>query len=188
MNWRNTAETYGLAARLLHGVVALVVIGLIGVGLYMSRLDPSPAAFKIYALHKAVGITVLALVALRLVWRFSNIHPLALPTHKKWEKLLASLIHWFFYTALILMPLSGWIMSSAKGFSVSVFGLFTLPDLVKPSEDLARFAADFHEILAYILIGAIGLHLAGALKHHIIDRDDTLRRMILPRRRKDTAP
>jgi cytochrome b561 len=71
-------------------------------------------------------------------------------------------------------------MSSAKGFSVSVFGLFTLPDLVRPNEDLAEVAVEVHEIVAYTMIVMIGLHFAGAMKHHVIDRDSTLRRM-LPR-------
>jgi cytochrome b561 len=101
-----------------------------------------------------------------------------LPTHAKWEKFLATLVHIFLYFAIIGMPLSGWIMSSAKNFPVSVFNQFTLPNLVGPSEEIAKLAADFHELTAYALIAAIVLHFAGAMKHHVIDKDGTLRRMI----------
>lgn len=178
MGLRNTQDEYGAVAKGFHWAVALLVIGVICAGLYMVNLDLSPAKLQIYALHKSVGITILVLVALRLVWRFSNAHPAALPTHRPWEKILARIVHALLYLSLFLMPLSGWVMSSAKGFSVSVFDLFTLPDLVRPDEALAKQAVLVHKTVAYTLIVMIGLHLAGALKHHVIDRDKTLRRML----------
>ncbi len=178
MIWRNTTTRYGAVAQGFHWLVALLVIALLAVGLYMTRLEPSPDMFKIYALHKSVGITVLTLAVLRLVWKLSNPHPQALPTHQQWEKFMARLVHVFLYFAIIGMPLSGWIMSSAKGFPVSVFGWFTLPDLVGTSKDIGKLANQFHELTAYALIAAIVLHFAGAMKHHIIDRDGTLRRMV----------
>lgn len=178
MTLRNTLQAYGSVAKGFHWIVALGVIGLLGMGLYMTRLDPSPAMFQIYALHKSIGITILALAVLRVLWRFSNPHPQSLPNHLPWEKALSRVIHFLLYVSLFVMPLSGWIMSSAKGFSVSVFGWFTLPDFVKPNDALAGLAADIHEIAAYTLIVMVGLHFAGALKHHVIDRDSTLRRML----------
>lgn len=178
MIWRNTGEEYGAVAKSFHWLIALLVIIMLGVGLYMSGLDPSPKMFQIYALHKSLGITILFLVILRLLWRLTNGVPIPLPNHKAWEKILAKIIHSLLYLSLLAMPLSGWIMSSAKGFSVSVFNWFTLPDLVKPDDHLAELAVEFHELVAYSLIGMILLHIAGALKHHLIDRDDTLRRML----------
>lgn len=178
MIWRNTAARYGVVAQGFHWVVALCVIGLLIVGLLMTNMKPSPDMFKIYALHKSVGITVLSLAVLRLIWKLSNPKPHSLPTHQKWERFLAHLTHIFFYFAIIGMPLSGWIMSSAKGFPVSVFGLFTLPDLVGTSAEIGKLANQFHELTAYALIAAIALHFAGAMKHHVIDKDSTLRRMI----------
>lgn len=178
MIWRNTVERYGTVAQGFHWIVGLCVIGLLAMGLYMTSLDPTPAAFKLYALHKSVGIVVLALAVLRLVWKITNAHPRALPTHAAWERILARLTHVFLYFAIIGMPLSGWIMSSAKNFPVSVFGWFTLPNLVGPSEEIARAAAQFHGLAAWALIAAIALHFAGALKHHVIDKDGTLRRMV----------
>lgn len=178
MIWRNTVKRYGAVAQGFHWLVALCVICLLGVGLYMTRLDPSPTVFKIYALHKSIGITVLSLAVLRLIWKLTNPHPQALATHAVWEKFLARLIHVFLYFAIIGMPLSGWIMSSAKNFPVSVFNLFTLPNLVGPSEDIARAAVMFHGLTAWVLMAAIFLHVAGALKHHVMDKDATLTRMV----------
>jgi len=176
--WRNTSERYGAVAKGFHWVIALLVVVMLCVGLYMSGLDPSPQMFQLYAVHKSVGITVLLLVLLRLLWRLTNGVPIPLPNLKIWEKSLARVIHGLLYTALLVMPLSGWIMSSAKGFSVSVFNSFTLPDMVRPDDGLAELAETIHELTAYTLIGMIALHFAGAMKHHLIDRDDTLRRML----------
>ena len=180
MIWRNTTERYGIVAQGFHWIVALCVIGLLIVGLLMTEMKQGPDMFKVYALHKSVGITVLVLAVLHLIWKLSNAHPRSLPTHQKWEKFLATLVHVFLYFAIIGMPLSGWIMSSAKGYPVNLFWIegLTLPNLVGPSEEVAKRANQFHELAAYALIAAIGLHFAGALKHHVIDKDSTLRRMI----------
>ena len=178
MGWRNTALTYGGVAKGFHWVIAVMVLGLLAAGIYMTSLDPSPEMFKLYALHKSAGITVLTLVVLRVLWRITNPHPESLPNHKNWEKILARLVHFMLYAALFIMPLSGWVMSSAKGFSVSVFGLLTLPDFVERSDDLAKVAGIIHEIASWVLIGIVGLHIAGAIKHHIVDRDETLWRML----------
>ncbi|MCM2343168.1 MAG: cytochrome b [Alphaproteobacteria bacterium] len=178
MNWRNTAERYGAVAIGFHWIVAVLVITLLAVGLVMTDMKPGPDMFKIYATHKSIGIMVLGLVVLRLLWKLTNPRPASLPTHRTWERLLAKAVHLFLYFAIIAMPLSGWIMSSAKGFPVSVFGWFTLPDLVAPDKDLSKAANEFHELIAYTLIVAIVLHFSGALKHHLIDKDGTLRRML----------
>lgn len=178
MIWKNTAERFGIVAKGFHWLIAVAVIGLIAVGLYMDGLDPSPLKFKLSFWHKSFGITVLALVAARLVWRLTNTHPAALATHKKWEKTLARIIHLLLYVCLFAMPLSGWAMSSAKGFSVSVFGWFTLPDIVGENKELGGLLREAHEYIAWALIACIVLHFGGALKHHVIDRDSTLRRMI----------
>jgi len=170
---------FGAVHKSFHWIMALLVIGMICVGLYMTRIDPpTPTMFQLYGVHKSIGIIVLLLAVLRVLWRVTNIRPLSLPSHTRIEKILAEIVHGLLYVSLLVMPLSGWLMSSAKGFSVSVFGWFTLPDFIKPSDDMANLMVTIHEVTAYTLIAMLGLHVAGALKHHLIDRDDTLRRMI----------
>ncbi len=178
MNWKNTESRFGAAAQGFHWVIGLCVIGLLALGLFMTRLDPSPFMFKLYFWHKSIGITVLALALARVVWRLRNAPPAPLGTHKPWEKTLAKIIHLLLYGALFLMPMSGWAMSSANGYPVSVFGWFTLPNIVAESKAVGAVAGTVHEYAGYALILAVGLHAAGALKHHLIDRDDTLRRML----------
>ena len=178
MSLENSRESWGAVAKGFHWTIALLIIGLLALGLYMTGLPIGPAAFKLFFLHKSLGITVLALAALRLGWKLANIRPDAPAGHRRWEKGLAHATHMLLYFAMFAMPLSGWIMSSAKNFHVSVFGLFTLPDLVAPDPALAERAAGFHTALAWVLMAAIALHAAGAFKHHIIDRDDTLLRML----------
>lgn len=163
---------------LFHWGMAALVIGLLGLGLYMSGQEPSPAVFKLYFWHKSLGVAVLVLVAARLAWRLSGMRPAALPTHKSWEKKLARATHFFLYLSLFIMPLTGWAMSSAKNFPVSVFGWFTLPGIYPESKEAASFFVTVHVIASKVLIGLIILHAAGAVKHHVIDKDGTLRRML----------
>jgi cytochrome b561 len=181
MSLRNTQEQYGTVARTLHWVIALLIIGMLCVGLYMTNDNvhmSMPDKMQIFGLHKSTGILVLVLASMRLLWRLINTHPIPLPTHMQWERSLATLVHFLLYVAMFLMPLTGWIGSSAKGFSVSVYHLFTLPDLVGRNKELADIMWETHEIAAYGLIVLIGLHFAGAMKHVVIDRDGTLRRML----------
>lgn len=166
--------------KVLHWTIGLLIIGLLGVGLYMTRMEFSPLQIQLYGLHKAVGITILGLVVVRIIWRSLITRPPELVSYKKWERVLATVIHTLLYAAMIGMPVSGWIISSATNFPVNVFGFFTLPPLVGPNEELAHRMEMVHEYLGYGLILAVGLHIAGALKHHVIDRDVTLLRM-LPR-------
>ena len=176
---KNTPDSYGCMAKALHWVIGLMVIVLLGVGLYMSDLDPSPFKFQLYGMHKAFGATVLGLMLFRLFWRAAvSPAPSPMPTHAPWEKALSRGVHYAFYTALIAMPLSGWALSSAAGHPVSVFGLFSLPDLVGKDEELAEAMGETHEILGNLIIALIVLHVAGALKHHLVDKDGTLRRML----------
>jgi len=136
------------------------------------------ARFKAYNLHKSIGITILALISLRLLWRLTHSYPPSLASHKPWEKILAKLVHSSLYGLLFLMPLSGWAMSSAAGRPVKFFDLFTLPDLVEPDKEMAGFLSSAHWYIAWAIIGLLSLHIAGALKHHIIDKDGTLKRML----------
>lgn len=178
MGLKNTKDSYGLVSKALHWITALIILALVLVGLYMTQLAYSPFKLEIYALHKSFGILVLWLVGLRIIWKLLTAKPEAHPNHKWWEKLLAKLTHIFLYIAMIGMPLSGWLMSSAGEYPVPFFGI-QMPDLVDKNPQLAGLMNNIHEILAYILIGAVLLHAVGALKHHFIDRDSTLLRMLV---------
>lgn len=143
----------------------------------MSDLEYSPLKGTVYGFHKALGITVLLLALMRVVWTLSTPRPHHLETHAVWEIYLSRVIHILLYIGMIGMPLSGWVMSSAGDHAVPFFGLFNLPAIVPKDEALFRLSKDVHEITGFALVGAIGLHFAGALKHHLIDKDFTLRRM-----------
>ncbi|STX28113.1 cytochrome b561 transmembrane protein [Legionella beliardensis] len=176
MELKNTTTRYGLVAITLHWLLALIVITLLCVGLYMTSLKTSPEKLKLYGLHKEFGIVVLTLVIIRVLWRFFNITPkLTIP---RWERNAALAVHWTLYILMLAMPLTGWLMSSAAGFPVSFFGLFTLPNLIAPNDYLRDFFAQTHEVLSNVLIALIVLHLFAALKHHFYDKDDTIRRML----------
>ncbi len=156
--------------------MTLLIIGMLSVGLYMVSLPVNPLKFQIYDVHKGIGVTILTLAFLRLAWRFGNKVPaLSLPT---WEKISALVMHWALYFFMFAMPITGWLMSSAAGFPVSFFGIFTLPDLIAPDDAHREFFEMLHEWLAYGLIAAIIIHTAAALKHHFIDKDEILKRML----------
>lgn len=176
MNFKNSNTQYGVVARLFHWATALIILGLIPVGFYMTSLAYSPEKIELYGKHKSFGLLVLWLVGLRLIWRFYTKPPEEDLGHQYWEKILAKLIHFSLYVAMIGMPLTGWLMSSAGDYPVPFFGV-EMPDLVGRDMQLARVMNLAHEVLAYVLIGSILLHAVGALKHYFIDKDQTLEKM-----------
>lgn len=178
MQWRNTDERYGAIAKLFHWLIGLGIIGMLCVGLYMVGMPMSPDKFKVYGLHKAIGATILFLVVLRVLWRFSNPVPLLPSDMPRWQAWGAHLSHLALYGLMFAIPLTGWAMSSAAGFPVSVFGLFTLPNLVAPDNELREFFGEAHEWLAYGLIAVLLAHVGAALEHHFIRKDTILRRML----------
>lgn len=176
MQLKNSEKAYGLVSMFFHWLIALLMIGLIILGLYMVRLPISLQKLKLYGWHKEFGFMVLGLAILRLLWRWINISPsLLLPA---WERLAARAVHWTFYGFMFALPITGWLITSAAGLPASFFGLITLPSLISPNEELRRTFEEIHEWLAYGLIVFIALHTAAALKHHFINKDDILRRMI----------
>lgn len=175
---KNTTERFGLVAQGIHWLMALMIVVMLGVGFYMETMERGPDLFKLMAMHKAVGIIVLVLAVLRVIWVFMNVSPAPLPDHKKWEKVLAKIVQGIMYLAMIAMPLSGWIMSSAGGHAISIFGLFDMPAIVAENKELGKMANQAHGIIAWVLISTIVLHLAGAYKHKLIDKDETMQRML----------
>jgi cytochrome b561 len=182
MPLRNTPETWGTVHKTLHWLIALAVVGLLCVGWYMDEMPNSPDKIKVYALHKSFGITVLALMLVRLAWRWGNPRPALPSTMKGWERRLAGVVHGGIYAALLAMPLSGWLFNSASNFPLKWFGLFSIPALAGPDRDLKLLAEDVHWALSWVIVTLVALHVAGALKHHFVDRDDVLKRMLPGRR------
>lgn len=173
---------YNGIAKGFHWVSALIVLGLLPLGFYMTSIKFSPLMTDLYAWHKSFGTLLLFIVALRIVWRFAKGTPPHLESHARWEVALAKLVHVLLYIGLIGMPVSGWLMTSFGQFPHAFFG-FNIPPITPKNQSLYHLMGDLHEIFAYALIGGILLHAAGAIKHHIIDKDITLKRML-----PETAP
>lgn len=178
MEFKNSPEKYGAVTKTLHWLTSITVIVLLCVGIYMTRAEKNAGLFAIYGLHKSFGICVLTVTFIRVLWHVYSKKPPLVASLKPWEKLAAHAGHFFLYICLFGMPLSGWTMSSAFGRPVSVFGFGPLPDLVGKNQELAEKLAAVHEYLGYSLIAMILLHVGAALKHHVLDKDPTLKRML----------
>lgn len=191
MGARNTPEQWGWIAKTLHWATALGVIGLVIVGLWMDELPNSPTKVKVYALHKSVGLTVLAIVVLRLVWRFVDKRPPYPAGMPPWQKAASEISHGLLYLLLLSQTLSGWLYNSASNFALQWFGLFPVPRLSGPDPELKHLAHDIHETGWIVLAILLSIHVAAALKHHFVDRDVTLARMtpgVAPPLPKEPAP
>lgn len=175
---RNSSTEWGIVSQSVHWLTVVMVLAAVMIALVMVELPLGVRKLELYALHKSIGVLILALTAVRLTWRVSGPRPTVLGPSRPYERILAHLVHAAFYIVLIALPLSGWLMSSAANFSVSVFGLFTLPDLVAPDKELEETLEDLHGWLAWSLGGLFVLHVAGAVKHHFVLGNDTLRRMV----------
>lgn len=177
MALRNSESSYGSVARFLHWVMALAVLAMFGLGLWMRTLDYYSPYYKTAPdLHRSVGIILAVALVLRLLWRWINVKPNddSLPHH---ERVLSHLVHIAFYGLLFVLMISGYLISTADGRGIDVFGLFSVPSVYQRTgmEDLAGF---IHEYVAYGLMALVGLHVVAALKHHFIDQDVTLQRML----------
>lgn len=180
MNGRYT----GLAIA-LHWLVALAILCAFPLGLYMADLPLSPWKLRLYAYHKWIGMTALGLVVVRLLWRATHRPPPMSVAIPRWQRAAAEAVHHGLYLLMVAVPLSGWLMSSALGFQVVLFGVLPLPDLVAKDKALGDSLKAAHEVLNYVMLALFLAHVAGALKHHFIDRDDTMRRMSpLPQRKE----
>lgn len=187
MTLRNTAHRWGPVSQLLHWLVVLLILTTGILGLVMGEMRNSPTKIEIYALHKSLGLTILALAVLRLAWRSYAGAPLPPPTSPRWQHRFAAFTHWLLYGLLFAIPLSGWTFNSAAGYPLQWFKLFNLPALVARDAELRQIARDLHEWLFLALLAVAVLHAAAAWYHHLVLRDDTLRRM-LPRLGRRQAP
>ena len=187
MSASNTATSYGSVARSLHWLTALLILSAIGLGLYGEDLpfDTSEAlATKaaVYSLHKTIGVAAFFVAAARILWALAQPRPAPIHPDRGLETWVAELIHWSLYAAMLIMPLSGWVHHAALvGFAPILWPFGQNLPFVPKSESVAHAATLIHAIFSKVLIGSILLHVVGALKHALIDRDGTLSRIITGR-------
>ena len=168
---------YTRTAQGLHWAIAILMLSLVGVGFWMSDLPLSPRKLQVYSWHKWAGVTVFMLAAVRLAWRATHVPPALPASISRANAIVAGAVHHLLYLLMFALPLSGWIMSSAKGFQTVWFGVLPLPDLVAKNAELGEQLEEVHETLAITLLVLVGLHVAGALKHHFVERNGLLGRM-----------
>lgn len=183
MALKNSTASYGSLAQLLHWSVAALIVTQFVLAQLAERAEDNDAKMAQLALlanHKSVGITILMLALLRVCWRFISPPPALPQTMPGWQVLVSKLSHRLLYVLIFVLPITGWLMSSASAYTVSWFGLFQLPDFVAPSESLKDSFHETHHLLAELLFVLAVLHIVAALKHHFFDKDDILKRMISP--------
>ena len=183
MTLKNTEDHWGSVSQALHWLVVLLILVLAAVGLSLDSLPKTPKYFWVFTLHKSVGITVLALVLVRIAWRLFAGAPEPVAGMPRWQVRAANATHVLMYVLLLAMPLSGWLYDSASGLRpFRLFGLVAMPKLAAPDESLRHTALTAHQWLFWILAATVLLHVVAALHHHWVRHDTTLVRM-LPRRR-----
>ena len=181
----SNASGYSRTAIALHWAIALLIFGLFPLGIVMADLPLSPQKLKLYSWHKWAGVTVFLLAAGRAAWRVSHPAPPPPAAMTAWQRGAASVTHLLLYVLLFAVPLAGWLMSSAKGFQTVYFGIIPLPDLLIKDKALGETLEWLHKFLAFALGALVITHLTAALKHHLVDRDDVLVRMLPILRRKE---
>jgi cytochrome b561 len=173
----NAVLRYSPPAVVLHWLVALLIFAAFPLGVYMHDLPLSPDKLRLYSYHKWLGITILMLVALRVTWRLTHTPPPLPDSVTGWQRQASHLVHGLLYLLILAIPLSGWLMSSAKGFPVVWFGVLPLPDLVGKDKALGDLLAEVHETLNISMLVLVVVHVAAALKHHFVERQPYMQRM-----------
>lgn len=174
----NTADAWGAPAKFFHWTVALLILVQIPLGFAAALWRLSPLKLELFVWHKSTGMLILMLMLLRLCWRLANPTP-ALPLQTpRWERYAAHASHGLLYALAIALPLSGWVINSAAAVPFSVFWLVPLPPIVAPDERLEDLAKLVHFSLLVALCLVLAVHIGAALRHHLIKRNDVLRRML----------
>lgn len=181
-NEQSASLHYTGTAKVLHWLVALIIIGLFVLGQYMSDLSMSPRKLQLYSWHKWFGVTVFLLVLVRLGWRLTHQPPRLPAQMPKLQQLASHVGHMTLYGLMLAIPISGWLMSSAKGYQTVWFGVLPIPDLLGKDKLLGDLLAELHGALNGVLMFIVVIHVIAALKHHFIDRDDVLKRMLPSRK------
>lgn len=176
LNFKNSQTSYGFVSKNFHWIMAIIIVFNFILGLFLEDLEKGPIRFLLFNIHKSTGVLVIFLIILRFFWRLINTVPAHLSQNKFLNK-ISILAHYSFYIILLIVPLSGWTYSSAKGGIVSVFGIFTVPALVEKNENIAKIAFSIHQISVYTFITILALHILASIYHHYFLKDKTLKRM-----------
>lgn len=179
----NTDDAWGAVAKCFHWLFAIVIIGQLVLGKLADDAKLSPLKLDLFVWHKSVGVTLLLLVVLRIVWRLSNAPPRAIDAGARWEHFAATASHTFLYLLMVAVPISGWWVSDTSRIPFKVFWLVPTPDLLSADKAASEVAEMVHGFLTKTLLLLIALHIAAALRHHFILRNNILRRMLPSRRR-----
>ena len=171
-------QRYTNVAVLFHWLIALMIIASFTMGLVMTEMAPSPTKLKYFSYHKWAGVTILGLAALRLLWRLGHKPPAYPASMPAWQTTSANALHGALYVLMFAVPLSGYFYTLAAGYPVVWFGLIELPVLIAKNDALKPVLKEVHFWLNMLLAGCVGIHVAAALKHHFIDRDGVLKRMM----------
>jgi cytochrome b561 len=169
---------YGAVAQAFHWLIAALIFVMLGLGYYMEDLPLGTRKLELYGIHKSIGITIAVLAALRLVWRLLNPPPPLPGSVKPWERKAAGVVHALLYLMLFVQPLVGFLQSNAANFPVVLWGFLLLPPLIAPDEPLSETLLGVHAIGGNLLAILVILHVAAALRHHFVLKDDVLRRML----------
>ncbi|MFZ1991890.1 MAG: cytochrome b [Alphaproteobacteria bacterium] len=178
MALRNSSERWGAIAKTFHWLIAVLVFCMIVLGLWAVNAPLSPLKLQLFMIHKLTGLSIFVLMLLRLSWRLINPTPILPPSLVGLERLAAQTTHWVLYGLILLMPISGYVITSAANFPVSVFGLFEIPLIVPHDKDLQELGETIHVLSFYVLAMLLALHIAAALRHHFILKDEILKRML----------
>jgi len=169
---------YGNTAIALHWIAGLAILANLAFGLYMVDLPLSPAKLRYYSWHKWAGVAIFVLSAARLAWRLRHPAPALPDAMPAWQRRAAQASHHVLYALFFAAPLSGWLFSSAAGFQTVFLGILPIPDLLAKNRELADVLKIVHRTITWSLAGVVALHVAAAIKHHVVDRDDVLSRML----------
>ncbi|MEX3011147.1 cytochrome b [Hoeflea sp. TYP-13] len=174
----DTENGFGPVSKALHWLIAALMLGLIWLGWWMIQLSYYSTWYHTApALHKALGLCVFGLGLVLIVWRRFSARPAADASHRPWEKVASRVVHFALIACVIVIPVTGYIFTTSNGEAVPFFGLFELPALFAVPETLRDIAIQLHIYASYGLLAVVLLHAGGAIKHHLIDGDRTLRRM-----------
>ncbi|MDE2054054.1 MAG: cytochrome b [Xanthomonadaceae bacterium] len=185
MPLRSTEQGWGALVRAFHWLIAALIVAQGVIGLSMVQMGLTPAKVRVFALHKSIGITILALVLLRIAWRLTEKRPADPPAMPRWQVLAARAVHFALYVLILAIPLSGWWFNSASNAPLVWFGWFDVPSLTGGYDPIWKPRALLvHQTLFWLLVTLLVAHVGAALWHHFRQRDEVLRRMVVGSREK----